>query len=112
MDLVEDAFVNGVLVKPMELSEQLKELLKLEDDLTFILPDSFYFTTRIEGDVVTDEEIKHALLMLITTTGFPTFMEAYAVFKKMKQLLAIKLREFVQIAFGDIRKFNAGTAGL
>ena len=57
VDLVEDAFVNGVLVKPMELSEQLKELLKLEDDLTFILPDSFYFTTRIEGDVVTDEEI-------------------------------------------------------
>ena len=33
---------------------------------------------------VTDEEIKHALLMLITTTGFPTFMEAYAAFKNMK----------------------------
>lgn len=32
----------------------------------------------------TDEEIKHALLMLITTTGFPTFMEAYGVFKNMK----------------------------
>ena len=33
---------------------------------------------------VTEEEIKHALLMLITTTGFPTFMEAYAAFKNMK----------------------------
>mgnify|MGYP000113342490 CR=1 FL=1 len=32
---------------------------------------------------LTDEEIKHALLMLIQTTGFPTFMEAYSVFKKM-----------------------------
>ena len=31
---------------------------------------------------VTDAEIKHALLLLITTTGFPTFMEAYSVYKK------------------------------
>jgi 4-carboxymuconolactone decarboxylase len=34
---------------------------------------------------VTDEEIKHALLMLIQTTGFPTFMEAYTVFKKIEK---------------------------
>ena len=34
---------------------------------------------------VTDEEIKHALLMLITTVGFPSFMEAYTVFKKMNK---------------------------
>jgi alkylhydroperoxidase/carboxymuconolactone decarboxylase family protein YurZ len=34
---------------------------------------------------VTDEEIKHALLMLIQTTGFPNFMEAYSVFKKMEK---------------------------
>ena len=33
---------------------------------------------------VTDDEIKHTLLLLIQTTGFPTFMEAYAVFKKME----------------------------
>ncbi len=33
---------------------------------------------------VTEEEIKHALLMLIQTSGFPTFMEAYSVFKRMK----------------------------
>jgi 4-carboxymuconolactone decarboxylase len=32
---------------------------------------------------VTDEEIKHALLLLITTAGFPTFMEAYSVFKNI-----------------------------
>jgi len=34
----------------------------------------------------TDAEIKHALLMLVQTTGFPTFMEAYSVFKKMKKV--------------------------
>ncbi len=34
---------------------------------------------------VTDEEIKHALLMLINTTGFPTFMEAYTVLKRMSK---------------------------
>jgi AhpD family alkylhydroperoxidase len=28
---------------------------------------------------VSDEEIKHALLLLITTAGFPTFMKAYSV---------------------------------
>ncbi len=34
---------------------------------------------------VADDEIKHALLLLIQTTGFPTFMEAYSVFKKMRR---------------------------
>ena len=33
---------------------------------------------------VTDDEIKHTLLLLLQTTGFPTLMEAYAVFKKME----------------------------
>jgi len=32
---------------------------------------------------LTDAEIKHALLLLLQTTGFPTFMEAYSVYKKM-----------------------------
>jgi 4-carboxymuconolactone decarboxylase len=32
----------------------------------------------------TDEEIKHALLLLIQTVGFPTFMEAYSTFKNLK----------------------------
>ncbi len=31
---------------------------------------------------VADTEIKHALLLLIQSVGFPTFMEAYSVFKK------------------------------
>ena len=30
----------------------------------------------------TDAEIKHVLLLLIQTTGFPTFMEAYSIYKK------------------------------
>ena len=32
---------------------------------------------------VTDGEIKHALLLLMQTTGFPNFMESYGVFKKI-----------------------------
>jgi 4-carboxymuconolactone decarboxylase len=31
----------------------------------------------------TDKEIEHTLLLLIQTIGFPTFMEAYSVLKKM-----------------------------
>ena len=33
---------------------------------------------------LTDQEIGHALLMLIQTVGFPAYMEAYAVFKKRR----------------------------
>ena len=32
---------------------------------------------------VADEEIKHALLLLIPTAGFPTFMKAYSVLENM-----------------------------
>ncbi|MGD0231209.1 MAG: carboxymuconolactone decarboxylase family protein [Syntrophorhabdales bacterium] len=32
----------------------------------------------------TEDEIKHTLLMIIQTVGFPTFMEAYSTYKKMK----------------------------
>jgi len=32
-----------------------------------------------------DEEIRHALLLLIPTVGFPAFMEAYSVFKNIQQ---------------------------
>lgn len=42
--------------------------------------------TKARETGVTDEEIKHALLLLIQTTGFPTFMEAYSVFKEMKKV--------------------------
>jgi len=30
----------------------------------------------------TDQEVAHALLMLVSTCGFPTFMEAYSTFKR------------------------------
>lgn len=33
---------------------------------------------------VTEEEIKHALLLLIPTAGFPAFMKSYAVLKGIK----------------------------
>lgn len=33
---------------------------------------------------ISDEEIKHALLLLIPTAGFPAFMKSYAVFKSIK----------------------------
>jgi 4-carboxymuconolactone decarboxylase len=32
----------------------------------------------------TEDEIKHALLLIIQTTGFPTFMEAYSTYKKVR----------------------------
>jgi alkylhydroperoxidase/carboxymuconolactone decarboxylase family protein YurZ len=32
----------------------------------------------------TDAEIMHTLLLIIQTTGFPTFMEAYSVFEKLR----------------------------
>lgn len=31
----------------------------------------------------TEDEIKHVLLLIIQTTGFPMFMEAYSTYKKM-----------------------------
>ena len=33
---------------------------------------------------VTEEEVKHTLLLLISTVGFPAFMEAYSVYKKLR----------------------------
>jgi 4-carboxymuconolactone decarboxylase len=33
---------------------------------------------------LSNDEIKHALLLLIQTTGFPTFMEAYSIFKRLR----------------------------
>jgi alkylhydroperoxidase/carboxymuconolactone decarboxylase family protein YurZ len=39
--------------------------------------------TRAREVGATDDEIMHTLLLVIQTTGFPTFMEAYSVFKEM-----------------------------
>ena len=33
---------------------------------------------------VAEDEIKHALLLLIPTVGFPTFMKSYAVLKNIE----------------------------
>jgi 4-carboxymuconolactone decarboxylase len=33
---------------------------------------------------IDEDEIKHALLLLIPTAGFPAFMKSYAVFKSIK----------------------------
>jgi 4-carboxymuconolactone decarboxylase len=44
--------------------------------------------THIEKGIeagLTDGEIKHALLLLIPTVGFPAFMEAYSVLRKMRK---------------------------
>ena len=32
----------------------------------------------------TEDEIRHVLLLIIQTTGFPTFMEAYSTYNKMR----------------------------
>jgi AhpD family alkylhydroperoxidase len=32
----------------------------------------------------TEEELRHALLLLIPTCGFPTFMEAYSTYRKVR----------------------------
>ena len=40
--------------------------------------------TRAREAGATDDEIMHTLLLIIQTTGFPTFMEAYSVFKEMR----------------------------
>jgi len=39
--------------------------------------------TRAREAGATEEEIKHTLLLLIQTTGFPTFMEAYTAYKSL-----------------------------
>jgi 4-carboxymuconolactone decarboxylase len=36
---------------------------------------------KARGAGVSDEELKHALLLLIPTCGFPTFMEAYSTYR-------------------------------
>ncbi len=37
---------------------------------------------KAKASGVSDDEIKHALLLLIPTTGFPAFMKSYGVLKK------------------------------
>ena len=68
------------------LSEKIRWLIKIAVSAANRHPralETHIMKAREAG--VTDPEIKHALLMLIQTSGFPTFMEAYAVFKGMKK---------------------------
>jgi alkylhydroperoxidase/carboxymuconolactone decarboxylase family protein YurZ len=39
--------------------------------------------TREAG--ASEDEVRQTLLLLLQTAGFPTFMEAYAVYKNMKK---------------------------
>jgi 4-carboxymuconolactone decarboxylase len=39
---------------------------------------------RAKAAGVAEDEIKHALLLLIPTAGFPAFMKSYTVFKSIK----------------------------
>lgn len=38
---------------------------------------------RAKKSGVTDDELRHTLLLLIPTVGFPAFMEAYSVFRSI-----------------------------
>lgn len=38
---------------------------------------------KAKSSGLSDDEIKHALLLLIQTAGFPIFMKAYAIFRSM-----------------------------
>jgi 4-carboxymuconolactone decarboxylase len=40
--------------------------------------------TKAREAGATDDEIKHGLLLVMQTTGFPMFMESYSMFKNMK----------------------------
>ncbi len=40
--------------------------------------------TKARKAGASEDEIKHTLLLIIQTAGFPTFMEAYSTYKKMK----------------------------
>ncbi len=40
--------------------------------------------TKAREAGATEDEIKQALLMIVQTTGFPTFMEAYSTYYKMR----------------------------
>jgi len=69
------------------LSEKVRWLIKIVISAAshhFLALETHIMKAREAG--VTDEEIKHALLMLIQTTGFPAFMEAYSVFNKTEKV--------------------------
>ena len=65
------------------LTEKLRWLIKIA------ISGASHHTRALETHIMkakeagaTDDEIKHVLLLLIQTTGFPTFMEAYSTYRK------------------------------
>ena len=65
------------------LTEKLRWLIKIA------ISGTSHHTRALETHLMkakeagaTDDEIKHVLLLLIQTTGFPTFMEAYFIYRK------------------------------
>ena len=69
------------------LPEKIRWLIKIAISAAsrhFLALETHILKAREVG--ASEEEIKHALLMLIQTAGFPAFMEAYSVFKKVEKV--------------------------
>jgi 4-carboxymuconolactone decarboxylase len=80
-----EALGNEIHEKAGPLPEKVRWLLKV------VISGASGHRLALETHIVkaqeagaTNEEILHALLLLIQTTGFPTFMEAYSVFKNLR----------------------------
>jgi 4-carboxymuconolactone decarboxylase len=87
-DVHEDNEVLGKVIheKSGPLSERERWLLKI------VISGTSRHSLALETHIkkareagVSDAEITHALLLLIQSTGFPTFMEAYAVLKRISK---------------------------
>jgi 4-carboxymuconolactone decarboxylase len=81
---VNEALGNEIHERSGPLPEKLRWLIKIT------ISGVSHHTIALETHIMkakeagaTDDEIKHVLLLLIQTTGFPTFMEAYSVYKKI-----------------------------
>jgi 4-carboxymuconolactone decarboxylase len=82
---VNEALGNEIHERSGPLTEKLRWLIKIA------ISGASRHTIALETHIVkakeagvTDDEIKHTLLLLIQTTGFPAFMEAYSVYKKIE----------------------------
>jgi len=82
---VNEALGNEIHERSGPLTEKLRWLIKIA------ISGASHHTIALETHIIkakeagaTDDEIKHVLLLLIQTTGFPTFMEAYSVYKKIE----------------------------
>jgi alkylhydroperoxidase/carboxymuconolactone decarboxylase family protein YurZ len=86
VDLSHEALGKEIHENSGPLPEKIRWLIKIAASGASQHPialETHIMKAKVAG--VKDKEIKHALLLLIQTTGFPTFMEAYSVFKKMRR---------------------------